>query len=379
MSEGTSGPVFPSRMGTSITLAMIVKNEAHVIERCLASVRPLLSHWIVVDTGSTDGTQDVIRRVMQDLPGAVHDRPWRGFGASRTEALELARGKADYALVIDADDMLELDDGFTVPTLDQDSYLFEVRLGELRYKRAQLFRLAKPWRYVGVVHEYAHCDEPASRGVLQGVIYTCHRDGARSHDPRKYQLDAEVLEQAMKDEPDNGRHVFYGAQSWRDAGHDARARTLYEKRATMGGFDEEVYSALVEAAKAADRLGEPAGVVLAAYLRAYQARPTRAEPLYELARYCRLRQDFALAWLFASAGVEIPPPEADVLFFPADVYAWRIHDEHALAAHWTGRYEIARAVNERLLKDRRLPETEVARIRDNLEWAERGLSERQKK
>jgi glycosyltransferase involved in cell wall biosynthesis len=360
--------------GASIVLTMIVKNEAHVIERCLASVRPLLSHWVVVDTGSTDGTQDVVRRAMGDLPGEVYDRPWRGFGASRTEAIELARGKADYALVIDADDALELAEGFELPPLDHDSYLFEVELGQLRFKRLQLFRLAKPWRYVGVLHEYAHCDEPCSRGVLPGVTYKCNRDGARSKDPEKYRRDGEVLERAMKDEPDNARYVFYAGQSWRDAGDDARARELYAKRATMGGFDEEVFSAVLEGAKAVERLGEPPEVVLPAYLRAHQTRPTRVEPLYELARYCRLRKDFALAWLFADAGAKIPLPQADLLFVPAEVYAWRIHDEHALAAYWTGRYELARTINERLLEGGQLPEGERARILDNLAWAKRALA-----
>ena len=43
-----------------LCLAMIVKNEAHVIQRCLRSVKPYLKHWVVVDTGSTDGTQEAV-------------------------------------------------------------------------------------------------------------------------------------------------------------------------------------------------------------------------------------------------------------------------------------------------------------------------------
>jgi len=54
----------------SICLNMIVKDEASVIERCLASVKPFITRWVSVGTGSTDGTQDIVRRLVADVPGA---------------------------------------------------------------------------------------------------------------------------------------------------------------------------------------------------------------------------------------------------------------------------------------------------------------------
>ena len=50
---------------------MIVKNEAHVIERCLASVKSIVASWVIVDTGSTDGTQEFVRSVMAGIPGEL--------------------------------------------------------------------------------------------------------------------------------------------------------------------------------------------------------------------------------------------------------------------------------------------------------------------
>ena len=82
--------------GQTVCLNMIVKNEAPVISRCIDSVRPIIDCWTIVDTGSSDGTQDIIRKELSDLPGELHERPWRDFASNRSEALELARGRSDY-------------------------------------------------------------------------------------------------------------------------------------------------------------------------------------------------------------------------------------------------------------------------------------------
>src|ERR1700758_897611 len=85
---------------------MIVRNEAHVVRDVLDSVAPYISSWVIVDTGSEDDTQELIRNHMARLgiPGELHERPWRNFGHNRTEALNLAQGHGDYIWVMDADD-----------------------------------------------------------------------------------------------------------------------------------------------------------------------------------------------------------------------------------------------------------------------------------
>src|SRR6202012_3333794 len=94
----------------TISLCMIVKNEAAIIGACLDSVRPLIDHVFIVDTGSTDGTQQTIREWLAaaNSPGEVVDVPWRDFAFNRSDALARLRQQShiDYALVIDADDRL---------------------------------------------------------------------------------------------------------------------------------------------------------------------------------------------------------------------------------------------------------------------------------
>src|SRR3954471_9644974 len=72
-----------NRFGQTGCLNMIVKNEALVIARCLSAVRPLIDSWVIVDTGSSDGTQEIVREVLGDLPGELIERSWRDFASNR--------------------------------------------------------------------------------------------------------------------------------------------------------------------------------------------------------------------------------------------------------------------------------------------------------
>src|SRR5580704_17636127 len=102
---------------TSVCLAVMAKNEAAVIARCLLSAKPLVQSWVLLDTGSVDATISIARDVMDGVPGDVVERPWRNYGGSRTESFELARSRADYVLYVDADDVLDYPKGARFPEL----------------------------------------------------------------------------------------------------------------------------------------------------------------------------------------------------------------------------------------------------------------------
>jgi glycosyltransferase involved in cell wall biosynthesis len=352
---------------------MIVKNEARVIRRCLDSVRPFIHHWVVVDTGSSDGTQELIRTHFADLPGELHERPWKNFGHNRSEALALARGKADYILVIDADEELIAERGFTMPPLTAEEYLVLYRLSEspVTWYRATLIRASLPWRYQGILHEHLECGHPPSSDKLTGLSIRSYSDGARNVDPiKKYANDALILEQGLRDEPDNTRYVFYLAQSYRDSEQTEKAIETYERRVALGGWPEEVWYSLFQVAVLKHKLRRTWSEVLAAYLFAYQYRPARAEPLCALAMRYRETKEWALAELFARAASAVRRPD-DILFVDDSVYDWRALDELAVAAYYTGKLQESASLNRRLLSDGKLPASERARVEENLAFCVR--------
>ena len=350
-----------------ICLNMIVKNEAPVIERCLASVKPWIDHWVIVDTGSSDGTQDTIRAFLRDIPGSLHERPWRNFAHNRNEALELARPAAGYLLFIDADETLAMPADFRWPALDSDGYRFDTEYAELRYHRDALIATRLPWRWCGVLHEYLDSTEAHAWRALPGPKILVNHDGARSRDPQTYLRDIEVLERALAADPGNCRYAFYLAQSLRDAGQLGPSRERYLQRAAMGGWEEERWYAQFRAAQLHVLTGAPPEQVREAYLACYQARPSRAEPLYQLARYHRERGAFALAHLFAQQAAALPEP-GDTLFVDATVYAWRALDELVVASYYTGFLTQGRAALTTLLAQGRFPEAERPRITANRQF-----------
>lgn len=350
----------------TICLNMIVRNEAHIVGEALDAVAPHIAYWVIVDTGSDDGTQDAIRTHMAALgiPGELHERPWIDFGHNRSEALALAQGRADYVWVIDADDTVIGTPNFG--RLDADVYLMRIGDDALRYWRRQLFRDGMPWRYVGVVHEYADCTEPHVESRLDGDYYVASRRlGARSQDPQKYARDRDLLLAEAERAPDDARTAFYLAQSYADLGDDANALAWYARRADMPGWDEETYVAKFRVAEAMARLDNPWPDVLDAYLRAWEFRPTRAEPLHAIARWYRTEQRYQLGHPFAERAARIPLPADDTLFVATDVYAWRALDEQAVCASWIGDHAGAVDICRRLLAMPELPDDDRVRIAAN--------------
>jgi len=146
-----------------------------------------------------------------------------------------------------------------------------------------------------------------------------------------------------------------------------------KKRAAMeNGWVEERFVAQFEAGRLSVRLERPEAVVLSELLSAYNLRPTRAEPLYELARYYRSKNGHAMATLFAKSGVRTPLPN-DRLFIVTSVYTWRLLDELSVAAYAVGDYATSqracKALLEQIERGLEVPEAEAERIRNNANMA----------
>lgn len=355
-----------------ICLNMIVKDEAHIITETLSSVSPYINTFCIVDTGSTDDTPKIIQEFFdsKNIKGNIYHRPWKNFGHNRSEALELCLGKADYAFVMDADDIIVGD--FKIPPLEFDCYNLKFGKG-LTYYRTQIFRLTKKlnWRYVGVLHEYPTCNKMNhTKGTIDGNYYIdSRRLGARSKDPNKYLKDALTFEEELKKEPNNERYVFYMAQSYFDHGDHKKAIEVYDRRIKMGGWFEEVYYSMKRIGDAKVKLNYSNEEIEDSYMRTFKSFNHRSEPLYYLAKHLRLKGEFDKAYKYGKMGISIPFPQKDVLFVDKFVYDYGMKDELAVSSYYVRNYLESFKLCDSLLKSNIIPDDMRNRVQDNLNSA----------
>lgn len=354
-------------MKKTICLNMIVKNENKVIKRCLESVKKIIDYWVIVDTGSTDGTQKTIREFMKDTPGELHERPWVDFGHNRNEAYALAKHKADYLLFIDADERLVFSDHFKMPELIRDYYFFLIQqLDGINYYRESMVNTRFDWKWHGPVHENIACPQAKTAEVLPGITnLSVTEDGNRYQDPKKYLKDAAVLEKAHKDEPDNARHVFYLALSYGNAKEYRLALKWHEKRVAMGGFEEEVFYSLLSIGKIHENMGAAPEQFVNAYSKAYQYRPTRAEPLFFLSNYYIRIGNHLLGYLTSKMGLTIPRTR-DIIFVQHSVQDTGLLLQLADCSYALGKYNETHETYQKLLTKEGLAEDKRALIKKNL-------------
>ena len=262
-------------------------------------------------------------------------REWRDFGHNRTELLKLAKGRADYLLLIDAD-MTVTYDRTSLLDLAADSYL--LRHDEpVEYWIKRLVRGDRDWRYEGRTHEHILTEPPDVATKSDAIVIHHHADGGSRSD--KFERDLRLLAADLRDDPANARSVFYLAQTYRDLGRTDDAIAQYERRAEMGGWDEEVfYSTFQAGVLRAERGNWPVG--MAVLIAAWELRPSRLEPVYELASRLASGGSTRAHTSSRSRGVDRPPPN-DILFVSRWVYRWGLLFEYSITSYWVGEVQAA--------------------------------------
>ena len=177
----------------------------------------------------------------------------------------------------------------------------------------------------------------------------------------------DLLRPEVTHNPEDVRQVSMLAQVYFQSGDFANARKWFGRMIEIGGSDEGTFWAMLRVAQSMEMLGEPWPDVQDAYLRAWEFRPTRAEPLYDIARHYIAEKRARLGYLFAQRAAEIPLPEDDMTIPYPDLYAWRTTFQQLVCACHIDKQAEAFTLSRRLLARPDIPDGDrqgIASIRD---------------
>lgn len=364
---------------------MIVKNESKVIERCFDSVKDFVDHYVICDTGSTDGTQEIMEAYWDKhgLTGEVYNKPWVSFCHNRQEAFDLGQGMGDYIMTIDADEVFAPFENnqaqltkriSALPRLTADRVEVRTAYAGIIYNRSQFFKDGLPWKWSWPIHEVCGSSEEKIMEVLSNACVVPTADGARATDKNRYHRDALVFEEWVLDHPEDARGWFYLAQSYRDAGKAALGIEPLKKCLELSNWNEEKYLAALRLGRYKLEAGEPFPNVVDDFLTAHNILPHRLEALYSVVNYYRSRDLHHMAILLGEKALDLPLPN-DRLFVEPNPYEWKLKDEMGVAYYWTNQWAKSIKVTTEALNNPKavIPQGDRERMEKNLVHAENAI------
>jgi glycosyltransferase involved in cell wall biosynthesis len=360
-----------------LVLTQIMKDEAHVITRMLNSIKPIVDIVCLIDTGSTDNTIEVVKKWGQqnNIETYVFERPFDNFENSRNYSIQMARevtkdrGNDYWGFWLDADETIEILPTFNKNGINKDLYMFNTYINAMKYTRNECFKLDKPFRFYGPVHEFIVCDDKnITSGLMEGINVRVQMDGGswRGDIPEKYKSHAITLERYIDSNRQDPRWIFYTAQSYHDSAcikdnreeNEERLRRsmkYYKERVSrVDGYPEELFYSQYRVGTIMRVLEEPWHLTMNEFLKAYSMDPLRAEPIKAIIDYYLAVGEWHNAYLFSKFAKmnfhqKNPYPQR-LLFVDETLYAWKILEVHSASCFYTGRKDEAKQTYQEMVK-----------------------------
>ena len=347
-----------------ICLNMIVKDEAHILEKRLSSLceKIKIDYYVICDTGSSDNTKEIVTTFFekQNIKGELYDHEWKNFGYNRTKALECAFEKSEYVFIFDADD--EIIGNLVLPEeWHYDKY--NLKFGdEFIYYRPLLINNKKKWCFKGVLHEYLDSEEDNVSDInIEGNYYMVSgKNGSRNKDPEKYIKDAVILKEAFENEHETNiimasRYAFYCAQSYKDAEYFDDAIVWYEKSLLLPCWSQEqYYSCIVLASIYRDK--QDYVKALEYMLKSINYDEERIEGVTMACEYCMSANLHAFVNMLYQKFKHVCLPN-NKLFLIKDCYNDNIIYYNSISCYYLAKYQEGYECIKRILKNNVLKET----------------------
>ncbi len=363
-------------MKAPISVCLIVRNESTRIVECLSSVRPYVEEICVVDTGSSDGTQELIKNsglvdrfeeFWECNEAGSKDGAIKDFSQAREKSFQLAT--QPWVMWLDGDDVIRgaenlkgLCDRYAnvekIAIMAPYEYSHDHH-GNVtcRHYRERIMKPAKLGKWVGPIHEVWVPDPGFFTPSTEEVTWVHKREGKVDTIPlRNLRILNDWL--AKNDGPDaDARMLYYAALEFGMVGDLAKSIELHERYCAKSGWEDEKCLSMLQLAEHHQRLGNYERMVEWA-TEAMLLKESWAEPRFALARgFYFLAQrggpnaarDWERCVNHALHGLSLPHTQTPLFINPVE-RTCDIHRYLNVALDRLGRVHEARASVEQALK-----------------------------
>ena len=289
-----------------INLCIMVKNAGPLFEKVLTENLPFIDRWTILDTGSTDETIDIIKRVLVGKKkGNLYEEPFINFRDSRNRCLNLANKSCKYTIMLDDTYALRGDVRSFLNLIrgDQfaDSYSLLILSDDSEYYSNRVLKTKNELRYIYTIHEVVQKENNITVVIPkdQAWIYDHRADYMEKRTLNRKQYDLQLLYDMLEEEPENPRHLYYLAQTYNCIEDHENAAIWFEKRATSkhDGHIQEAVDSYFELARIYNfKMNKPWALCEETYMKSYELDPTRPDPLYFIGIHYFMENNHAAAF-----------------------------------------------------------------------------------
>ncbi len=272
-----------------VQLIMIVKNAGDNFENVLKENMKVFDRYTILDTGSTDNTIDIIKKTLVGKKGNIYQEPFINFRESRNRSLELGGYKCKFNLILDDTYVIKNDlrTFLQVTRSDQfcDSYSVFIKSYDVIYCSNRITKSLTDLKYIYKIHEVI--SDKNNINVM--VPYKdCYVDDVMDKymETRTYerkQLDIKLLNEMVEEDPENPRHFYYLANTYKLLEDYEKTEENYLKRINHKnpGFKSELIDTCFELARLYNfTMKKPWDLCLKYYNMAHDLDPERPDSLY---------------------------------------------------------------------------------------------------
>lgn len=357
-------------MENKFCFVAIVKNESHVMKRCIDSIANIASSYLICDTGSDDGTPELIEKIMQEkeIPGQVIHKEWQDYAYNRSYVMEQVltnkiTKNAKYIIWHDADEVFIKDpnNSESYPTqqdadklfdwlekIDEPMIQIETFYGHMRYKRCHIVRNNQLYVWKSPKHEWIHATQDNRVRIYDQFILLARQQGGASKDPLRCQKDVKLFLNYMDK---NGgfencpREVFYLAQEYESFDKQSAIQWYLKKIQIKADWIQEKYITYLRLG----RLCENEEDKIKYWSEGFKLIPRRLECIYEIVKHYMAKKDFKNAFCWGIQASENRNYDPHDLFVESDAYNHLLDLDISNAAYYSGYYQLSNEINQKNL------------------------------